>query len=43
MIGPSISTSSLLSIPNAYLVILPNIMIFPGSGGLGIKKHGNDQ
>lgn len=43
MIGACISTSNLPSIPNAYLVILSNIMIFPGTGGSGIKKHGNDQ
>lgn len=40
MTGAFISASSLLSIPNAYLVILPDIMIFPGSG---IQKQVSDQ
>lgn len=43
MIGTCISTSSLLSIPNAYLVILPIIMIFLGPGGWDDKKHVNEQ
>lgn len=33
----------MLSIPSVYLVTLPNIMIFPVSGGSRIKKNGNDQ
>lgn len=41
MIGACTSISNLLSIPNAYLIILPN-MIFPGYGGSGVKKDGCD-
>lgn len=43
MIGTCISTSSLLSISNYYLVILPNIMIVLGPGGCDDKKHVNEQ